>query len=136
MSTGPVGPYHKVVSAGRDCGGRLALQSETPLLTTRQGLREKQLRQAHKMEAVGQLAGGVAHDFNNMLTAIRGYTELLLQGDSSAEGTRDALEEIRKAPDRAASPTRQLLAFSRKQVLQPRPVNPNAIVRDMTVHAG
>ena len=93
--------------------------------------RERQLRQAHKMEAVGQLAGGVAHDFNNMLTAIRGYTEVLLNDPSKDGPTRDALEEIRKATERAASLTRQLLAFSRKQVLQPRPVNPNAVVREM-----
>jgi PAS domain S-box-containing protein len=93
--------------------------------------REKQLRQSQKMEAVGQLAGGVAHDFNNMLTAIRGYTELLLHDDDTNGTTGEALAEIRKATDRAASLTRQLLAFSRKQMLQPRAVNPNAIVRDM-----
>jgi PAS domain S-box-containing protein len=93
--------------------------------------REKQLRQAHKMEAVGQLAGGVAHDFNNMLSAIRGYTEVLLNDRTKDESTREALEEIRSATERAASLTRQLLAFSRKQVLQPRPVNPNVVVREM-----
>ena len=93
--------------------------------------RETQLRQAHKMEAVGQLAGGVAHDFNNMLTAIRGYTELLLGMPWKDDEAREALGEIRNAADRAACLTRQLLAFSRKQMMQPRPVSPNTIVRDI-----
>src|SRR5260221_4572114 len=83
------------------------------------------------MEAIGQLAGGVAHDFNNLLGVITGYTDLLLK-DLGAQhpGTRRA-EQIRKAADRAAGLTRQLLAFSRKQVLQPRVLDLNAIVLDV-----
>ena len=94
-------------------------------------LLEDQLRQAQKMEAVGRLAGGVAHDFNNLLMVIKGHTELLLNvlphGDASAR----KVELIDRAADRAASLTRQLLAFSRMQVLQPRVINLNKIVEDM-----
>jgi signal transduction histidine kinase/CheY-like chemotaxis protein len=91
---------------------------------------EAQFRQAQKMEAVGRLAGGVAHDFNNQLTAILGYTELLARRGGEAAARHD-LEQIRKAATQAATLTRQLLAFSRKQVLQARVLSPNAVVHDM-----
>jgi PAS domain S-box-containing protein len=81
---------------------------------------EERLRQAHKMEAVGRLAGGVAHDFNNVLTAIFGYTDLLLEQFPDDDPRRSDVVEIRRSAERAAALTRQLLAFSRKQVLQPR----------------
>jgi len=92
---------------------------------------EQQFRQAQKMEAIGRLAGGIAHDFNNVLTAITGYTELLLDdlGDDAAQ--RGDLEEIRAAAARAAGLTRQLLAFSRQQVLEPRVLDLNAVVAGM-----
>ena len=96
-------------------------------ITDRQRL-EDQLRQAQKMEAVGQLAGGVAHDFNNMLTVITGYSSLLLAGQNSDAPSRELLEGIRKAADRAASLTKQLLAFSRKQMLAPVVLDLNAVV--------
>jgi two-component system cell cycle sensor histidine kinase/response regulator CckA len=81
--------------------------------------REDQLRQAQKMEAIGRLAGGVAHDFNNLLTAIIGYAEAIVDRDTTDDGTRRDVGEIRKAADRAANLTRQLLAFGRKQFLRP-----------------
>lgn len=92
---------------------------------------EEQLRQAQKMEAVGRLAGGIAHDFNNLLTAINGYSELAMRKLEEVDPLRLNLEEIRKAGDRAAALTRQLLAFSRKQILHPKVINLNAVVADM-----
>ena len=92
---------------------------------------EESLRESHKMEAVGRLAGGVAHEFNNLLMVIRGYSELLLQRSSANDLVRTNAEEIRKAADRAASLTRQLLAFSRKQVLQPKVLDLNAVVTEV-----
>src|SRR5207302_1879592 len=92
---------------------------------------EQQLRQAQKMEAVGRLAGGIAHDFNNILTAITGYADLLLEDLAPNDLRRQDAEEIHKAADRAAGLTRQLLAFSRQQVLQPRVVDLNALVSEL-----
>ena len=97
---------------------------------TRQKDLESQLRQAQKMEAVGRLAGGIAHDFNNLLTAISGYSEFLIAGQTDDRLRRHA-EEIKKAAGRAASLTGQLLAFSRRQILQPRVLDLNAVVSDM-----
>jgi PAS domain S-box-containing protein len=92
---------------------------------------EEQLRQAGKMEAVGQLAGGVAHDFNNILTAILGYADLLAADLPAADKRLDDVGEIRKAAHRATALTRQLLAFSRKQVLEPRVLGLNELVDNM-----
>jgi two-component system, cell cycle sensor histidine kinase and response regulator CckA len=90
--------------------------------------REEQLRQAQKMEAIGRLAGGVAHDFNNLLTAIIGYTDLVKERLEPTDPVAHDVGEIRKAADRAAALTRQLLAFSRKQFLSPEVLDLNAIV--------
>ena len=92
---------------------------------------EVQYRQAQKMEAVGRLAGGIAHDFNNLLTAILGTTGLLLDDLGSDTRTRLDVQEIEKAAKRAAGLTRQLLVFSRQQVLEPRILDLNAVVRDV-----
>jgi two-component system, cell cycle sensor histidine kinase and response regulator CckA len=93
-------------------------------------LLEDELRQALKMEAVGQLAGGIAHDFNNLLTVISGYTEILLSRlGSETDGSKE-IAEISKAAERAAQLTRQLLAYSRKQILSPRALDLNNIVAE------
>jgi PAS domain S-box-containing protein len=91
---------------------------------------EDRVQQSQKLEAIGRLAGGVAHDFNNLLTAILGYTELLLHGLPPGDPSREGLEEIKRAAERAASLTQQLLAFGRKQILQPTVVDLNALVHE------
>ncbi|MBT1072681.1 PocR ligand-binding domain-containing protein [Pelotalea chapellei] len=90
---------------------------------------EEQLRQSQKMEAVGQLAGGVAHDFNNILQVIMGYSSLLLKNLPAKDSTRQAAEQILASSEKAAQLTKGLLAFSRKQIMDPKVVNLNDIVR-------
>lgn len=90
---------------------------------------EERLRLSERLEAVGQLAGGIAHDFNNLLTAIKGYGEFLLEDLDAEDTRRHDLKEMLNAADRAAALTRQLLAFSRKQALEPRVLNLNEVVR-------
>jgi PAS domain S-box-containing protein len=92
---------------------------------------QEQLLHSQKMEAVGRLAGGVAHDFNNILTAVLGYSELLLQRFPPSDPIHHHAEEIRKSAERAASLTQQLLAFSRRQPIQPRVLNLNELVADL-----
>jgi two-component system cell cycle sensor histidine kinase/response regulator CckA len=110
-------------------------ESETSVLllvtdTTARKHLEEQFAQAQKMEAVGRLAGGIAHDFNNLLTSILGYSELLLENFDQDDARRRDLEDIRRAGLSAASLTRQLLVFSRKQVAVPTILNLNAVVSD------
>ncbi len=92
---------------------------------------EEQFLQSQKMEAIGRLAGGVAHDFNNILTAIQGYSEQARKRLDGDEVATEYIREVEKAAERAASLTRQLLAFSRKQTLQPKVVDLNTIVAQM-----
>ncbi|HEY2797353.1 MAG TPA: PAS domain S-box protein [Thermoanaerobaculia bacterium] len=92
---------------------------------------EEQLLQSQKMEAIGRLAGGIAHDFNNILTAVSGYTELLIGQLADGDPRRESAEEIRQAGQRAAALTQQLLAFSRRQVLEPRVLDLNSVISHM-----
>ena len=120
------------------CHGNLSLDGRgspsklagTLLDITERKQMEGELLQAKKLESIGRLAGGVAHDFNNLLTVINGYSELLVRRTSEFDPAYPQLKEIRRAGDRAAELTMQLLAFSRKQVLQPKPLNFNDVVRD------
>jgi PAS domain S-box-containing protein len=116
---------HELVYAGRRV--RLVVAQD---ISERRHL-ELQLRQSQKMEAVGRLAGGVAHDFNNLLMVIKGHTELLLGALSPTDSIARKIEQIDRSADRATTLTRQLLAFSRLQVLQPQIINLNSVVEEM-----
>jgi PAS domain S-box-containing protein len=111
---------------GRTVGTQYALRD----ITERKRL-EAQFRQAQKMESLGRLAGAIAHDFNNLLTVINGYTELLLMGSSVPDPERATVEQIRSAGARAAELTQQLLAFSRKQVVQPKLLDLNTLAAEV-----
>ncbi len=128
------GTTHQLRTIGRmsdSGGGGAARLIGVTMDVTAQRMLEAQFRQAQKMDAVGQLAGGIAHDFNNLLTAILGYGRFLEEVLTDAEQRRD-LAEIIKAADRAAALTRQLLAFSRRQVLELTIVNVNALIEGTT----
>jgi PAS domain S-box-containing protein len=114
-----------------DDGGGVTRVLGVVVDVTHQRRLEAQLQQAQKMEAVGQLAGGVAHDFNNLLTAIIGYSEMLLQDLPPDDAARADVQEVRNAAGRAELLTRQLLAFSRQQVLQPRVLDVNETVANI-----
>ena len=113
-----------LVGIARDMTERKRAEEERSTL-------QAQLQQAQKMESIGRLAGGVAHDFNNMLTVINGYSQMLLSNLGAGDPLRDTLAEIYNAGERAAGLTRQLLAFSRKQVLEPRRLDVNRLVEEM-----
>ena len=117
----------------RDGAGQIVNYVAVKRDVTREVQLEAQLRQAQKMEAVGQLAGGVAHDFNNMLAVIRGNAELLLMDEEHARaGARECLKHVIAAAERAANLTRQLLIFSRKQVMQSQPLALNDVIGNLT----
>ena len=96
---------------------------------TAQAQLEEQLGQARKMEAIGRLAGGIAHDFNNLLTVINGYSDMLIKDLPENDPQRPAIEEIHGAGERAAALTKQLLTFGRRQIIRPRPLELNALIR-------
>ncbi len=132
-------PLHTIVSANplfdergefRGSLGMLTDITERTLAEQERIRLEEQLRQAQKMESIGRLAGGVAHDFNNILTVINGYSEILLKELPPDARARTHAELVRAAGERAANLTQQLLAFSRKQIIQPRPLDLNAVVAD------
>ncbi len=116
----------------RDAQGRALRMVGTVQDVTERRQLEDQLRQLQKMEAIGRLAGGIAHDLNNALTAIAGYADLALGELGADHPARADVEEIRRATERAGSVTRQLLAFSRKQLLQPRAFDLNAVIASLS----
>ncbi len=118
-----------VISPIRDRAGRIVSFVEVGRDMTAQRTLEERLAQAEKMEAVGRLAGGIAHDFNNLLTGILGYSQILAEEVEPDDPRRHDIAEIERAALRAAALVRQLLAFGRRQVLQPRIVDPNEVIR-------
>ncbi len=126
------GTYRLILDEGvpRSIDGRFYGYVGSAVDVTEQRLAEEQSLQSKKMEAVGQLAGGVAHDFNNLLTIINGYTDLMLTRFTTEDTTRQELEEVRIAGERAASLTSQLLAFGRRQAMQPTVLDVNAEIAE------
>lgn len=118
------GNIKEIIGVGRDITERKRVEEETIKL-------QGQLTQAHKMESVGRLAGGVAHDFNNMLSVILGYSELALDQLGDDQPIRSALQEIQRAANRSADLTRQLLAFARKQTVAPEVLEMNVTIEKM-----
>jgi len=122
---------HLTIAPVRDERGTVAQFIAVLTDVTARRRMEEQLRQAQKLEAIGMLAGGIAHDFNNLLTVINGYAALLLSRMSSADSARSSLIEINHAGERAANLTRQLLAYSRRQMLEHEVLNLNDVVRSV-----
>jgi two-component system, cell cycle sensor histidine kinase and response regulator CckA len=130
----PDGSIHWISGSGRvflDSAGTPVRAAGIGLDVTERIRLEEQYRQSQKMEAVGQLAGGIAHDFNNLLTAIEGYCMLLAEGLPPDSPHQAHLAEVRRAADRATGLTRQLLAFSRRQILEPRVLDLRESLRSM-----
>ncbi len=129
------GDYRWVVARGKvaerdERGGARRVVGTLQDITAHRDL-EDRLLQSHKMEAIGRLAGGIAHDFNNLLTAINGYADLVLRKLKPDSQHRKKVQQIRNAGERAAALTNRLLAFSRKQMLQPEVLSLNRVVRNM-----
>src|SRR5581483_1234006 len=131
-------PVSQVIVAHRTPGGTVEFLSTiardiSDRIRTEERLRdsEERLRQSQKMEAIGRLAGGIAHDFNNLLTVITGYTSFLLARHEPDDADYEMLTECRRAGERASALTRQLLAFSRRQLLVPAILDLNGVVAGM-----
>jgi two-component system, cell cycle sensor histidine kinase and response regulator CckA len=118
------------ISPIKDANGYVVGASKIARDITERKLAEKALAEAQKMEAIGQLAGGVAHDFNNLLSVISGHSELLARLSTPDERWQDSIKEIRRAIELAAASIEQLLAFSRRQILEPKVLDLNAVVAD------
>ena len=128
------GAYAHILSRGhilRDAGGKAVRMIGAMIDVTERKKLEEQLRGAQKMEAIGRLAGGIAHDFNNLLTVINGYSEILLTRVEGGSPLAADLQEINKAGQRAATLTRQLLAFSRRQILEPKVLDLNPVISEL-----
>jgi PAS domain S-box-containing protein len=125
-------PVSQVLIAHKNSSGNVEFLSTIARDIREQKRLEEQFRQAQKMEAFGSLAGGIAHDFSNLLTVIIGYSQFLLGRLSGDEVSHGFVSEIKKSADRATALTRQLLAFSRRQLLQPREIDLNTVVADMS----
>jgi signal transduction histidine kinase/CheY-like chemotaxis protein len=135
----PDGSVRWLSGAGRvhlDEHGEAARAVGISLDVTEQRTREEQFQQAQKMEAIGRLAGGVAHDFNNLLTVILGHCELLLAGLDPGDSRHGDIKEIQKAGSSAAGLTRQLLAFSRKEIIEPKLIDLNEVVAHIQTMLG
>jgi len=127
----PVWTLENAALLADERAGDVIIEGTVTDITDRRML-EEQLRQSQKMEAIGQLAGGIAHDFNNLLTTVLGYSNMALNSLSPHEPIREEIEEIQKAGERAANLTRQLLAFSRKQLFEPKVLDVNVRIVEST----
>jgi signal transduction histidine kinase/ActR/RegA family two-component response regulator len=134
--TGTRIPVSVSLSAIRGAGGSITGLAAVCRDLTEWRRLEEQYRQAQKMEAVGRLAGGVAHDFNNILTVVNGFSELVIDALPRGDANREFVREVRRAGERAAGLTRQLLAFSRRQVLHPQVLDVNAVVTNLVKMLG
>jgi len=123
--------YRIISSPIRDAAGNVVAAIEMVEDVTERLAMERRLRQSHRMESIGRLAGGIAHDFNNILTGIGGYAELLLSEIGQGARAREDIQQIRELTARAATLTRQLLAFARRQALAPVVINLNALIENM-----
>jgi len=120
------------VELKKEVAARTQAEAKLRLAEERYSALENRLRQAEKMEAVGQLAAGIAHDFNNILTIIQGHSTMLLSAENLDSETSESLQQVSQAADRATALTRQLLAFSRRQMMQPKVLHLNALIQQMS----
>ena len=130
-ASGKASPAGTIKKARKKTQVRSGKSKDKARLGTAPDSEHRAAQQASKMEAIGQLAGGIAHDFNNLLTVILGHSEFLLKRDESRESSRVRVEEIRKAAERGAWLTSQLLAYSRNQILEPAVLQINSVLEDM-----